>query len=166
MVRSPGPVTRMAHAEVPAFRNKVWDARNRGLGCVGGLRLRGGAEGVDGGTHVGKRLGNAGGNAFKLLFDGRGVAVQDRSCRGGLDGNAAEVVRGGVVKLAGNAGAFLRQEGLPLRRHKPLVIGDNVADANAEGEDASPLRTPIPPRTRRLLGVVLKQVHTRVSIRV
>ena len=141
----PRPGHANAHAEVPAFRNKVWDARNRGLGRVGGFRLRGGAEGVDGGTHVGKRLGNAGGNAFKLLFDGRGVAMQDCSCRSGLDGNAAEMVRGGVVKLAGDAGAFLRQEGLPLCRYKPLVIGDNVADANAEGEGCEPAENPNTP---------------------
>ena len=87
---------------------------------------------VDGGADVGQCFGDAGGDAFELLFGGVGVGVQDGAGSGGLDGYAAEVVCGGVVEFAGDAGAFVGEECLAFCLSKAVVAEDDVAGDDAD----------------------------------
>ena len=140
-----------------AFGDEVGDGGEGGLGCAVGFGFGGCAEVVDGGADVGECFGDAGGDAFELLFGGVGVGVEDGAGGGGLDGDAAEVVCGGVVEFAGDAGAFVGEEclafgfgesvvaegdvagGLAFCLSKAAVAEDNVAgdDADDEHSEAS-----------------------------
>lgn len=122
-----------------AFGDEVGDGGEGGLGCAVGFGFGGCAEVVDGGADVGECFGDAGGDAFELLFGGVGVGMQDGAGGGGLDGDAAEVVCGGVVEFAGDAGAFVGEECLAFCLSKAAVAEDNVAgdDADDEHSEAS-----------------------------
>ena len=79
-----------------------------------------------------ERFGDAGGDAFELLFGGVGVGVEDGAGSSGLDGYAAEVVCGGVVEFAGDAGAFVGEECLAFCLSKAVVAEDDVAGDDAD----------------------------------
>ena len=68
-----------------------------------------------------------------------GVGVQDGADGGGLDGDAAEVVRSGVVEFAGDAGTFVGEECLAFCLSKAVVAEGDVAgdDADDEHSEAS-----------------------------
>ena len=74
-----------------------------------------------------------------MLFGGVRVGVQDGAGSGGLDGDAAEVVCGGVVEFAGDAGAFVGEECLVFCLSKAVVAEDDVA-----GDDADVINTAMP----------------------
>ena len=122
-----------------AFGDEVGDGGEGGLGCAVGFGFGGCAEVVDGGADVGECFGDAGGDAFELLFGGVGVGVEDGAGGGGLDGDAAEVVCGGVVEFAGDAGAFVGEECLAFGFGESVVAEGDVAgdDADDEHSEAS-----------------------------
>ena len=115
-----------------AFADQGGDVVDGGLGCVVFFGFCGGTEGVYCGADVSKGCSNAGGDSFELLFCEVWVGVDGGSCCGGLDGDAAEVVGGGVVEFAGDACAFFSDEGLLLGFGEFLVVVDEVADECAD----------------------------------